>query len=130
MNENESQFENSIRAIHGVDGDVRVEDHRIHPREVSDDRLEMSLLMRIGGPYGCFYVHAEATFTNEEDEGHYVEIRRHGGDVVDTLEVDWTTAAPSDTTDATQALHETYIAAVGDWYSHALAAEEAGDQDD
>lgn len=127
MSENESQYEHSIRAIYGLDGEAYVEDHRIRPQTVQEDRLEMSLLMRIGGPYGAFYLRAESTFTDGEDEGHHVEIRRRGGDVVDEFDVDWTTAAPYDTTDATQALHETFIGSAHDWYSHAVAAEEAGD---
>lgn len=82
--------------------------------------------MRIGGPYGAYYLRAEATFADDEDAAHRVEIRRRGDGVVDTLEVDWTTAQSGDLRDATQALHETYISAASDWYSHAVAADEAG----
>jgi len=128
MSENEPQFENSIRSIYGLDGEGHVEDYRIQPQEVSDDRLEMSLLMRIDGPYATYYLRAETTFADYEGVGHRVEIRRRGGDVVDEFEVDWATVAPDDTRDATQALHETYISAAGDWYSHAVAADEAGEK--
>lgn len=128
MNENKSQFEHSIRSIYALDGDARVEDYRIRPQEVNDDRTKMSLLMRMAGPHGAFYVRATTTFAADEGEqGHRVEIRRRAGDVVDELEVDWATADPGDSMGATQALHETYIGAVGDWYAYALAAEEAGD---
>jgi len=127
MNENDSQNENSIRAI-WQDDEGRVENHRIRPQEASDDKLEMSLLMRLGGPSGKFYVRAEVTFSDGGDEeGHYVEIRRRGGDVVDEFTIDWTTASPGDATEATQALCETYLHAASDWYAFAVGAEQAED---
>lgn len=126
MSENESQNEHSIRAI-WQDDVAPVENYRIRPREVSDDRLEMGLLMRLGGPRGKFYVRAEVVFSiNEDEDGHHVEIRRRGGDVVDEFTIDWTTADPDDATEATQALCETYINAASDWYSFAVGAEQAG----
>ncbi|WP_435180463.1 hypothetical protein [Halorussus sp. AFM4] len=128
MSENELQFENSIRSIYSLNGDAYVEDYRIRPKTVSDDRFEMSLLMRLGGPYATYYLRSRTVYSDDEDKGHRVEIRRRGGNTVDTFEVNWTTAEPDDIRDATQALHEIYIAPVNDWYSHALAADEADDR--
>ncbi|WP_096391460.1 hypothetical protein [Halopenitus persicus] len=130
MNDNENDFENehSIRAI-WTDGEGRVEDHRIRPQEVSEDKLEMSLLMRLGGPRGRFYLHAEVTFADDEDEGgHHIEIRRRAGDVVDEFTIGWTTADPDDATGATQAIYETYLHAADDWYAFAVGAEQAEDE--
>ena len=128
MNENESNdFTHSTRAILGF-ADARCEDHRIRPREVSDECIEMSVLMRLGGEYSRYYLRARVVYSDDEDEaGHRVEIRQHGGDVVDTLEVDWATAQPDDLRDATQAICETYTNAAEDWYGHAVAADEAGE---
>ena len=114
-----------LRTFDDFDGDAYVEDYRIRPREVEDEQLEVSLLMRIGGPRGRFTLRAGATFVDGEDEDHWLEIRDPAGDLVDELEVDWMSASPSNVRDATQAFHEAYIGAANDWYSHALAVQEA-----
>ncbi|AEH35592.1 hypothetical protein [Halopiger xanaduensis] len=128
MNENHPINTNRLRTFDGFEGDAYVEDYRIRPQEVRGDQLAVSLLMRIGGPHGRFTLRAEATFIDGEDERHRVEIRRPAGDLVDEFEVDWTAAAPTNTRDATQAFHEVYVGVVDDWYNHALAAEEAGEE--
>jgi len=52
-------------------------------RGKSNEQLEVSLLMRIGGPRGRFTLRAETTFVDGEDEDHWVEIRDPAGDLVD-----------------------------------------------
>ncbi|MDS0473507.1 hypothetical protein [Natrinema sp. 1APR25-10V2] len=116
---------NRLRTFDDFDGDAYVEDYRIRPQEVEDEQLEVSLLMRIGGPRGRFTLRARTTFIDSEDEDHWAVIRRPTGDVVDELEVDWMSASPSSIRDATQAFHEVYIGAANDWYSHSLAVEKA-----
>jgi hypothetical protein len=108
---------------------AHVEDFRIRPEEVSDDRLEMKVSMRIGGGEAVYYLHADVQYGGE-DEGHEVVIRRRGADVVDAFETDIVTTEPGDEMEAVQAIHETYLAAKDDWYSHARSADEAGDEDD
>ncbi|QCW01896.1 hypothetical protein [Natrinema pallidum] len=128
MTENHPINMNRFRTFDSFEGDAYVEDYRIRPQEVGDDQLAVSLLMRIGGPHGRFTLRAEATFIDGEDERHRVEICRPAGDLVDELELDWTAAAPTNTRNATQVFHEVYVGAVNDWYNHALAAEEAGEE--
>jgi len=127
MTEKHPTNTNRLRTFDDFDDDAYVEDYRIRPREVEDEQLEVSLLMRIGGPRGRFTLRAGTTFVDGEDEDHWVEIRDPAGDLVDEIEVDWMSASPSNVRDATQAFHETYIGAANDWYSHALAVQEAGE---
>jgi len=126
MTEKHPTNTNRLRTFDDFDGDAYVEDYRIRPQEVEDEELEISLLMRIGGPRGRFTLRAGTTFVDGEDQGHWVEIRDPAGDLVDELEVDWMTASPNSVRDATQAFHEVYIGAANDWYNHALAVQEAG----
>jgi len=126
MTEKHPTNTNRLRTFDDFDGDAYVEDYRIRPQEVEDEQLEVSLLMRIGGPRGRFTLRAGTTFVDGEDEDHWVEIRDPAGDLVDELEVDWTSASASNVPDATQAFHEVYIGAANDWYNHALAVQEAG----
>ena len=129
MNENERQFEHSTRAIFGL-SDAWVEDHRIRPRMVGDDRIEMSVLMRISGDFGTYYLRSEVVFTAGEDAGHHVQITRRGGMVVETMEMELAGDRPDGCFEATQRLCEAYISRVEDWYSKAVAADEqAGDDD-
>jgi hypothetical protein len=118
-----NEIENEIETIYGGE-DAYVEEFKIRPLTIEDGELKLSALMRVGGAEGIYYVRATTTFA--EEGGHHVTVHLPAGDLVDELEVDWTTATPEDTMDAVEAMHETYIAAAQDWYGFAVGAD-AGD---
>lgn len=124
MNENTTEFTHSTRAILGL-VESRVEDYRIRPREVTDDRIRMQVIMRIGGEYGTYYLRAETVYGGA-NAGHCVQLEAQGGDVVDTFEIE-ESANPDGAFAATQRLCETYVSRVEDWYARAVAADEAGE---
>lgn len=126
MNENRTEFKHSTRAIFGFT-EAYVEDHRIRPRMVTSDRIEMSVLMRIGGDVGTYYLRSEVVFGGDDDTGHHVQLSRGGEGVVETMEME-IDEEPDGSFEATQRICETYISRVEDWYARAVAADEAGDR--
>lgn len=120
--------EQSMETIYAEDT-AYVEEFKIRPVEVSDDRLEMKVVMRIGGGEAVYYLAADVQYGGD-DEGHHVTIRRRSADVVDEFETDVVTASPDCEKDAVQAIHETYLKAVNDWYEHARAADTVGENHD
>lgn len=127
MSENEhTPEEQQIKTIYGGD-EAYVEDFRIRPVAVEDDRLKMHVKMRVGGAESIYYVSATATYAEDENTGHHISIHRVDGHLIDEFDTSVITASPSDTIDAVQALHEVYVQAADDWYDYARDAGEAGD---
>jgi len=109
-----------------VDGhEAYVEDYRIRPREIEPgERVVMSVLMRISGDRGTFYVDANVIFGDGDDAGHRIVVRERGSGHVEEIEGGWTTAEPVGMVEASQAVHECYVGSVDDWYEFAVNAAE------
>ncbi|WP_227130930.1 hypothetical protein [Halorubellus salinus] len=104
-----------------------VEDFCIRRLDAPDGERRMSVLMRFSGrDDGTEKYYLKATATYSDRGGHQVSIRREcEEDVVAELDMRIVTASPEDAFDCTQAVHETYLAAVDDWYAFAEEAKEA-----
>lgn len=108
--------------------DVVVEDFRIDINN-EDSQPVARLRMRYGVGMWRYWLHARVRYSEDGSGSHEVTIRRlHDDEVIETLEMDWTTAEPNDEFSIVQGLHETYLQSPDDWYDLARSADQRGRQ--
>lgn len=129
----ETAEQNRTRNTYGQ-AKAHVEDFRIRPMDAPEGGRRMSVLMKFSARDGggeVYYLTAKVTFIDYSDRGgHRVSIRCEGGDEVASVDTSTVTASPEDAHECVQAIHETYLDAVDDWFEFAQAAAEAGDDDE